>query len=86
MLRILNVYYILALVNNACYANRNKPKKCLFFIKVIFKDLFIKALSLFKYCRGADLSQKKPYRNDTRKPSNRTRSKRIYKHKAINSI
>jgi hypothetical protein len=36
------------------------------------------------YCRGADLSQKKrPYRNDTRKPSNKARSKRIYKHKAI---
>jgi hypothetical protein len=35
------------------------------------------------YCRGADLSQKKPYRNDTRKPSNKARSKCIYKYKAI---
>jgi hypothetical protein len=46
---ISNVYYILASVNNAYYTDRNKPKKCLFFIKVILKDLFIKALSSFEY-------------------------------------
>ena len=40
----------------------------------------------YDYCRGADLSQKKPYKNDTRKLSNGTRSKRICKHKAIDSI
>jgi hypothetical protein len=32
---------------------------------------------------GRTSARRKPYRNDTRKPSNRTRSKRIYKHKAI---
>ena len=35
---------------------------------------------------GRTTARRKPYRNDTRKPSNRTRSKRIYKHKAIDSI
>jgi hypothetical protein len=32
---------------------------------------------------GRTLARRKPYRNDTRKPSNKARSKRIYKHKVI---
>jgi hypothetical protein len=32
---------------------------------------------------GRTSARRKPYRNDTRKPSNKARSKRIYKHKAI---
>jgi hypothetical protein len=32
---------------------------------------------------GRTSARRKPYKNDTRKPSNKTRSKRIYKHKAI---
>jgi hypothetical protein len=40
-------------------------------------------VSYIGYCRGADLSQKKPYRNDTRKPSNRTTNEGICKYKAI---
>jgi hypothetical protein len=32
---------------------------------------------------GRTLARRKPYKNDIRKPSNRTRSKRIYKNKAI---
>jgi hypothetical protein len=35
---------------------------------------------------GRTSARRKPYKNDTRKPSNRTRSKRIYKYKAIDSI
>jgi hypothetical protein len=42
-----------------------------------------KSVLINAYCKGADLSQKKPYKNDTRKLSNRTISKRICKHKAI---
>jgi hypothetical protein len=32
---------------------------------------------------GRTSARRKPYKNDTRKPSNKARSKRIYKHKAI---
>jgi hypothetical protein len=32
---------------------------------------------------GQTLARRKPYKNDTRKPSNRIRSKRICKYKAI---
>jgi hypothetical protein len=35
---------------------------------------------------GRISARRKPYRNDTRKPSNKARSKRICKHKAIGSI
>jgi len=58
MLKFLNAYYILALVNNACYTNRNRLKKCLFFIKVIPKDLFIKVLSLFEYAFNKSLKRR----------------------------
>jgi hypothetical protein len=32
---------------------------------------------------GRTSARRKPYKNDTRKPSNKARSKRIYKYKAI---
>jgi hypothetical protein len=35
---------------------------------------------------GRTLARRKPYKNDTRKLSNKARSKRIYKYKAIDSM
>jgi hypothetical protein len=33
--------------------------------------------------RGQTSARRKPYKNDTRKPSNKATNKRIYKYKAI---
>jgi hypothetical protein len=80
-----SVKHILGFVNNALLAFILDRVKRL--VKVIaYKRgsiiLYLEASPLFQllflcgYCRGADLSQKKrPYRNDTRKPSNGTTSR-----------
>jgi len=39
----------LSLVNDVRHADQNKGKKCLFFIDVIPRPLFLKELSLFEY-------------------------------------
>jgi hypothetical protein len=44
---------------------------------------YIKLLTIIG---GRTSARRKPYKNDTRKLSNKTRSKRIYKYKAINSM
>jgi hypothetical protein len=48
---------ILSLVNDFRQADRNKDKKCLFFIAVIPRPLFIKELSSFKYAVDKSLKR-----------------------------